>query len=223
MKEIWLSKGVSKEGIYEHPYGDRFLGEVTPIQFIDGVTLANTLGITNGTVITSSGIWLRFLTGEGKTLYVAKQPFRQAISWNQLNERGVVFGDQSIVINGLTYKARLLKGAADNPVNGVTGTYDAEFTWGSEWNRLFYPLVTNPMNTPTYPVSQEGIRYGSWADYSEIDLKISISSGRYCWCQETGGSNRVYRGGMGVPHFGLQAASSDGSALGWRPVLELVE
>lgn len=48
MNEMMLSIG-GGEGDYEHPYGDRFLGEVSVNRMITGNALASHLGLTAGT------------------------------------------------------------------------------------------------------------------------------------------------------------------------------
>lgn len=208
-------------------YGDVFLGEVSASTFITGDALASGIGLTAGTAQHSNEPWLKFLTGEGKTLYVAKKPFRYNLSWNHINTANAVYGDRTIEINGESFKVRLLKGAASDPtVSG--GGHDLEKTWGSEWNRLMYPLVPNPTNTPTHPISGEGIHYGEWGNYTEAQLNVGSSggNGRYSWCQETDAGNsgvRIVRGTVGLSYISLVGFSSVSTLYGWRPVLELID
>ncbi len=208
-------------------YGKRkthFLGEVAAADFITGNALASAIGLTAGTALNSNEPWLHFEI-DGKTLYVAKKIFRHTVSWNHINARGAVFGTATVVIQGKTYKVRLLKGANSDPTPAGAG-YDQEKTWGSEWNRLFYPLVPNTAQSaqiPTYPISGEGILFGGWANYTDAQLDIS---NRYMWCQETNvdsAGQRVLRGIYGLSYLSFNASSVANSNYGWRPVLELVE
>lgn len=203
-----------------------FLGEVSAGAFITGNALASAIGLTAGTAQHSDEPWLKFLDlVDGKTKYVAKKTFRHTISWDQINAVNAVYGDRSIEINGESFKVRLLKGASGDPVEGISG-YDTVSSHGSEWNRLFYPLVPNTANSnkiPTYPISGEGIRFGAWANYTDAELD---NSSRWTWCQETNASNtsqRVRRGNSGLSYFGLAGSSNAYSYYAWRPVLELVE
>lgn len=197
-----------------------FYGTVSSNDFITGDDLANSIGLTAGTAQNSTVNWLKFNL-DGKTLFVPEKTIRYNLSWNHIRDRGAVYGDTTVTIQGDTYKVRLLKGAATDPISGGNNTQDPEQSWGSEWNRLFYPLVPNPINTPTHPVSQEGIRYGEWTNYTEaqLDLGSSLDS----WCQESNGTSRVRRGGTGVSRFGFSSASTVSGFYGWRPCLELVQ
>lgn len=205
--------------------GDRFLGEVPVTALISGNALASAIGLTVGTAQFSNEPWLHFEL-DGQTLYVAKKPYRRSINWNALHAANVIYGGKTVVINGETYKVRLLKGSATDPHGGGVG-WDTPGSYGSEWNRLFYPLIPNPTNSPSKP-SGEGIVYGSWANYTEPDLVMvsTAGNGSFQWCQEVAATNaarRVLRGGGGVSGSGLVTASDVNAIYGWRPVLELVE
>lgn len=197
-------------------------GTVTANDFITGDVLANSIGLTAGTAQNSTVNWLKFNL-DGKTLFIPEKTFRRTITWDQIHACGAVFGDATVSIQGDTYKVRLLKGANTDPTT-TGGGHDLEKTWGSEWNRLFYPLVPNPTNTPTHPVSQEGIRYGAFANYTEDELNIGGrgGNGRYNWCQESSGSNRLTRGSSGLSYLFLTSSPGTLTAYGWRPCLELV-
>lgn len=200
-----------------------FFGEIPASEFITGDKLAEHFGFTAGTAQNSDVNWLKFAC-DGETLFVPKQTFRYNLSWDQINASNLVFGDRVIEVQGDLYQVRLLKGAASDPISGGLGLHDPEQSWSSEWNRLFYPLVPNPTSTPTHPISQEGIQYGEWADYTEADLLDNSTGGNgsRTWCQESGGTSRVWRGGFGVSYFSLSTSSVASSVFGWRPVLQLL-
>lgn len=220
MLEKMLALGQGKK---EDEVGEtRFYGEVTTEALIDGVSLATAIGLTAGTAQNTTEPWLAFEL-DGKLLLVAKKTLRHTISWDQIQAANAVYGSRSVDIHGSSYRIRLLKGAATDPISGGSGTHDPEQSWGSEWNRLFYPLVPNPVNTPTHPTSREGIRYGAWANYTETQLNIGSSggNGRITRCQELSGGTHVIRGNAGLSYLGYGASSYVSSAFGWRPVLEL--
>jgi len=58
---------------------------------------------------------------------VAKKPIRNSISWDAINTAKCVYGgsgDKTIVVDGLTYKVRLLKGGANkDPAGAYNGGY----------------------------------------------------------------------------------------------------
>lgn len=233
MFEMMLSGGEGKGGgigsggpevIIGVPKGD-FLGEVTAASFVTGPQLADAIGITQGTVIPDSG-WLKFTDSvDGLTKYISKKPLRSHISWDQIHSRGAVFGSKTVVINGDTYKVRLLSGANSNPATAASG-YDAPHTHGCEWNRLMYRISAKPFGTASNTLASEGIATGDWASYSEKDLVTyhTHGNGSYCWCQETGTTptTRVYRGNVGVSLSSQVTSSFVSSNFGWRVCLELV-
>lgn len=217
MKEILLGLGGDGD---ETPAGVEFLGEVPVSELITGNALASAIGLKAGTAQHSNEPWLHFEL-DGKTLYVAKKPYRYNLSWNQIHACGAVFGTSTVVINGLTYKVRLLTGADTDPTPAPSG-YDPAGTHSSEWNRLIYNVhngVHTSSGNPTPP--------GHWPLYSDRDLVVywSVGNGSWSWCQETRASNtnqRVQRGNSGVSNLGFAGASNPGTPYGWRPVLELV-
>ena len=206
-----------------------FLGEVATNNFINGLELASAIGLTGGTAQHTNEPWLHF-TLDGKTLYVAKKPYRHYVSWDHINAADAVFGSRTVTINGLVYKVRLLKSVATgNIYTGSNSSWDPEGAYKSEWNRLFYPIHSGEhidTGNPS-PVSGEGIQFGTLAKYTDADLAVhqTVSNESYSWCQETPSGNtvtRVLRGALGVSYLHGGTASLVHSAIGWRPVLELV-
>jgi len=201
--------------------GGWFYGEVPVSELITGNALASAIGLTAGTAQHSNEPWLHFEL-DGKTLYVAKKTYRFYISWNHIQAVNAVYGSRTIVINGKTYKVRLLKGSATDPYVGGNG-YDPVGAYGSEWNRLIYS-VHNGVHSRAGNVTPPG----TWPLYSDTDLLIdnTVGDGSFSWCQETSASDstlRVRRGSGGLTFLGLNRASEFSTYSGWRPVLELVE
>ena len=221
-----LSGGTNKPKV-----DSKFIREVPASEFITGAALASQIGLTAGTSQHSDAGWLHFEL-DGKTLYVAKKPYRHSVSWNQINAADAVFGTRTVVINGKTYKVRLLKSspASGTMYTGSSAVFDPVEAYGSEWNRLMYPIhstVHIDPDNPT-PVSGEGLHFGTLAQYTDTDLVVhnTTGNGSYSWCQESISSSstaRVIRGYSGVSRLVWGTASFDGSFIGWRPVLELVE
>lgn len=200
--------------------GVRFWGEVPTSGFINGSELASAIGLTVGTAQHTNEPWLHFEL-DGKTLYVAKKPYRHSVSWDHLDARRAALGTTTVVINGLTYKVRLLKGA-DASLTRITSGWNPAGTENSEWNRLIYS-VHNGVHTHSSNTTPPG----AWPLYSDIDLVVynTGGSGSYSWCQEANFNNRsqrVVRGGVGVSYFSFYAPYTTTSGIGWRPVLELV-
>lgn len=202
-----------------------FIREVPASEFITGAALASQIGLTAGVSLHSTAGWLHF-EDEGKTKYISKRPLRHTVSWDELNAVGAVFGTKTAIINGDTYKVRLLSGANTNPSTAVNGSFDHAGTHGCEWNRLLYHISAKPFTNGNNRLASEGIVVGDWASYSEADLVTSYipGNGSYNWCQETGteGTQRITRGSAGVSYLYQGDSSYAGSSYGWRPVLELV-
>ena len=226
MIEQLLTVSTSSEVVREV----KFLDEVATTDLINGEELADRIGLTAGTAQHSTEPWLHFILDDVE-LYIAKKPYRHSVNWDQINAVDAVFGDKTIVINGKTYKVRLLKSVAtDDTYTGSTGIYDPVEAYGSEWNRLMYPIHSGNHTSISNPssVSGERIRLGTLAQYADSDLLVhySGSNGSFSWCQETPSRNtgsRVCRGFHGVSYLNWRSASQVSSNNGWRPVLELVE
>lgn len=75
-------------------------GEINPkdIQYNDGYP-TNTIGkvLSKGNDTTTGGNWLKIYDArEGKTLYIAKKPLTNYVSWDMLYKAGVVYGQEFI-------------------------------------------------------------------------------------------------------------------------------
>lgn len=222
------------------PYNDDgliFYGEAQPISYED---LCTAVGFTEGDLTSNDDKWLHFNL-DGRELYVAMTPVRHGISWNQLYDAGLVFGqegpgihsgdvasksqDTTVTIDGKVYSVRLLSGAITNPANHVSSTAVPRpfLAIDSEWNRLFSP-ISNYVFTDQGPGPK-------LADYSNESLGMADqnANGSLSWTQNVAYiddnlvSDRIVRGGFTVADTAWKANSSADSNLGWRPVLELKE
>lgn len=222
-----------------------FFGEVSASELIAGDALATQCGISQGTGQNSTAGWLKF-AWQNKILFVAKKPIRNSISWDAINTAKCVYGnsgDKQIVIDGLTYKVRLLRGAdlkfnPKTPIKDQSGGgngYNGAICYNSEWNRLMLPIHQEaisknwayPDNVESdIPVWAHSLGNGTQSRYTDEDLltKSDYGSGSYSWCQEMAEStaSRVPRGYYGVSYSYSYTSSITNSLRGWRPCLEFV-
>ena len=225
------------------PPPSKFNGEIVSEAFVTAINLSNALGLATGQIMNNSTPWLMF-TYKGKELYVPKLPLRHSLGWQHIYAVGAVYGsddtgiypvtsaarvqNQRVNINGKTYKVRLLKGATTNPIaTDIPDGYDQEFTYGSEWNDLFYPISNDPS-----ALSYDGPRITN--PYSPSDLGFGNAEVLISACsitQEVGGGSSplaLTRGGFqgghanSVSHNRYSQVSSGAGGFGWRPCLELV-
>lgn len=200
-----------------------FFGEVTAAELITGDALASEVGISAGTSQNSTAGWLKFALDD-KILFVAKKPIRHTISWDNIDAADCVYGNKTVVIGGLTYKVRLMKGALTDPSLYDTADRGAI---GSEWNRLMLPIHVNAPSSWAYPDYVASPTKDWGIDYTDKDLLThnTYGDGSYSWCQEvrnTNASSRVGRGYLGVSYSITGTSSNASASYGWRPCLELV-
>ena len=217
-----------------------FYGEVASTDFITGDALATQIGLSAGISQYSNTEWLKF-NSDGKVVMIPKKPLRYNLSWEHIYQVGAVYGDDTVgsnpsggnrvqdtivTIDGFDYRVTLMKGAGADPTTDAVG-YDIENGYGSEWNRLFYPIHSGTHTNSSNPASHtdpNAAPFGTWASYSDSDLVITSGNGRYQWMQETPAttSQRVLRGNNGVTGFYRYTAANTATGTGWRPRLELV-
>ena len=200
-----------------------YYGRVLSADFISGDALAASIGLSTGISQYSTVDWLKFSI-DGKTFFSPMKPIRHSSTWNDINALGAVYGGKTIIINELTYKVRLWKGANIDPY--IESSADKS-SIGSEWNRLMYPIhIKAPSNwaQPAFvssPTKDWGI------DFTDQDLLTDriYGDGSSTLCQETqdAANYRKIRGGYnGVTNSEYDAPSTVYTGFGWRPVLELV-
>lgn len=189
-----------------------WFGEVSASDFITGPNLAKAVGM--GLPFPNPSDWLKFALN-GKVLYVAMKVLSIRISWAQLNNAGLVFGQKTVVVNNETYKVRLLKGCGP-VVNYYQYTgFDVAITHGSEWNRLMYHVAGKPFGSASDILTSEGIAEGDWAQYTKDQLETTTGS----ICQEADHANCYQRA---LSHLHYFPKTDLAYSSGWRPVLELV-
>lgn len=186
-------------------YYGKYQGIITPNELISmtGITQGGTKndGYNNPN---EDITWLKF-SHNYKTLFVADRTIHASVSWDHLNERGLVFG-KVVDIDGQKYLLRLLQGANVNPAS-VSGGEESN----DEWESLIVKFVP----------SQEDSNWGVIASAN------GGSGGANTLCQETLSSDIdscVSRGGLtNVTDFETTIEKSSNTfGRGYRPVLEVL-
>ena len=201
-----------------------FFGEVTTSDFITGDELARLIGLTAGTSQYSNEPWLKFAY-MGNIEFIAKKPFRNSISWNNLNAANLVFGNLAINIGGHTYKIRLPKGKTEGKQDD-SSVYIGTICHNSEWNNLMLPIHENAPNNWEMPQNVESPTENWGVNYSNNDLLTNSEKNRcWTWCQEFGNDKTTHllRGGYDVSFSHSNYSYLDYDDYGWRPVLEFVK
>lgn len=207
-----------------------FYGEVPSSELLDGVTLASRFNLTAGIPHNTNEPWLKFIL-DGTILYYAKKTFRYNLHWANLNAVGVVYGNNTTMVNSAVYKVRLPSTALVDPYTGVgvlsEDLFDSLPWYKSEWNRLMYHVSASPNRGS---MSSEGISVGDWAQYSDADLGVNIKlgNGTLSFIKETSTTYLNARGAFGVcgghnTYGGDAGKTHTNQHWGWRPVLELVQ
>jgi hypothetical protein len=180
-----------------------FKGVVAPEDLISAPDLATTVGLTTGSLgYDPNPGWLKFVNN-GKTVYIAKKPFRVSILWTTLNDLGVVFGTKTLAIGGKLYKVRLMTGSNTDPADLAAGEYDTLFS-----------RVTALYSGP-------GERWGELT-YDDVGWYGGTGTGELCLCQEQYGGGPLTRGYPGFGGMWYQVPTDTHPGYSWRPVLELI-
>lgn len=196
-------------------YPSNFLGEVNGYNLITFRELREAMGLTDGKPGEDVGVWLEF-DMDGRKTYVSKGFVTTAISWNNLNEKGLVFGDRILWIDGEGYVIRLIKGANTDPTTVARGYYQTQVRQ-SEWDALFLGLVRDSEYIPSELVNP-------FAPYAQEDIPGLNDKLFDTLCQETraGSTNQcLYRGYNDVT-FAAPDINKDRSESydAYRPLLE---
>lgn len=222
MDSALLMKAVKRGGSFE---GFEFIEELSSASTITYAALCTAVGLTTGTVGAGSG-WLSCKL-DGKELLVAKQLPRINLHWGNLYNLGLVYGVdgpgpnpfstpvnqlKTVVVNGSTYKVRLLKGSNSDPAPSESG-FDLVSSRQSEFSRIFYPIVIGD----TYITSYTGPKL---AEYTQAVLNMGYRQ----WCQETVSPWKIVRGLTSTARTDRSQAinGSDYTQFAWRPVLEKI-
>lgn len=252
MWELLMSAGLRK-GNYYYPdsgpgpknliAGDDqlgYFGETTAAQLFDNNGLCNELGgYYPGVAVTEENSWLKFYYKK-KVLWIAKRAVRSGVTWNELYENGLVYGEHG---NG--------KAPTTTPTDQFRQV--AKFDMGRQWSmkvRLPTLMDTDPSTAPgpttagdsewcqlIYRVAQGN--YGvtpKWAElptagFMVADRGVTTLHGWTMESQTGTPTNKAVAGyfssvqyrsfepGNATSRFNANFGSG---FFGWRPVLELV-
>jgi hypothetical protein len=169
--------------------------------------------------------WHKFID-QNKTLLICDRNLIRSVSWNHLNSAGFIFGKE-IELDGQLYKCRVLTGGSKNR-DGISNNSYAGGQLPNEWDRYVMNgadvgephFAYAPIPVPEdYPSTDIYNNQTAWARaHNQAWNWISMRS----WCQETSGSNRVYRGSPSARYWGMNTLTFVFANMGWRPVLELL-
>lgn len=173
-----------------------YFGRYTGI--VSGNGLASAVGISIGTsqiYLNNSIDWVKF-GYEGKIIFIARKPIRRALSWNDINNAGCVFGTKQVTFDGVTYKCRLMR-IMENDNSDKTGRE--------------YPFM-NKIKTTWDNLTDEEMHFNRTGD-----------TGGHVYAQETPVENSSkcwkFTSDNG---WGTAEKNDRGAWFGWRPVLEVV-
>lgn len=246
-----LQKGDKKAGLYSFVLPQEFgLIEGNPEnqQEMTASNLALACGLAAGTPINENTTWAKF-SSMGEVIFVSVKPLRSSVSYIDIYEAGLVYGDgtdgrvvpvdSSGVSVGATkqdkvvkigehrYAVRLLRGAASDPLDSYSNADRGLVGEMSEWNNLILPLHEKArLQDWAYP-AHAGTTEDWGIGLSDEDLVThsSAGAGSYTWCIEQSDvttTARVVRGYYGASygyHIGAWGAYS---AYAWRPALVLL-
>ncbi|MCY1280961.1 hypothetical protein D9M68_18740 [compost metagenome] len=182
-----------------------FFGEVTQEELISYVELRNVsdTGLLGNYIANDQATWLKF-TVDGKVLFVSKSPIINSVSWNELDNSGVIDGSFELYAADHKFKLKLLTGLQENA---------SSLTAGGEWDSTILNVLAAPYGT------------AEWWNYTVADLGFGTGAGVYSYCLEQSPGNITYavgRGGSTGNVITQVIKTSGGSSWGWRPVLEWV-
>ncbi len=192
-----------------------FFGEVPANELVNSTQLSSELNLT-GTRVNTNEPWLKFVKDE-TILFIAKKPLVTNISYDSLNESGVVYGERVINVFNYHFITRLLTGIDSGFMSDPTLGEDTLITHQSEWNELLY-LVSKA--NASYPkTSQED---DNLAEYT--DAELSVGGGKEQWVQNSWVLNEnqaVTRGKNAITTISVNDKNLSSSNIGYRPCLQL--
>lgn len=206
-----------------------WFGEVKASEFITGDGLAKLIGLTAGTGQCSNEPWLKFAY-ENDVYFMAKEPFRHSISWDNINAVKAVYGDLTKEIKGKKYAIMLPRGTGKDvqpDPKKITSEYKGAVNHSSMWNQLMLPIHQKAPSNWDYEDNVKSTTENWNVGYTDVDLITHYNNGNgsHNWCQETVANNssyRLYRGGYGVSFSNFNKTDAATSDFGWRPVLKLI-
>lgn len=176
-----------------------YFGMVNSGVFICGESLSEVVGFTKGELLQYDTQWAVFYY-HGDITITPLKPIRYNVSWDDINELGLVNGGKSIKINDKSYGIYL-----------HTGDISTTNTWIELLSRLHKSSDITPR----------------WGDLNDKDLNVNWNICEYgstTWCQEISSDAPSYRVNCGFNRLafsGKSTSSSVSAFLAWRPLLIL--
>lgn len=202
----------------------KFLDILPDPGLITGAALADMVGLTEGEERTFMNAWVHLKDGDTE-LYLSLKPLRSGVSWETLNDLGLIDGTRTVKIDDDVYKVRVPSGVTRKPTM-MSGAYNPTSTHDSEWNRLIYPLHWDVhIDTKNDGIKRMGrVIDDDFKGVTDSDLGVhfSITPGSRSWCQERFGNLAIQRGMFGVSYLTKDKVNRRGEDNGWRPILEKV-
>lgn len=238
-KVLELLKDVNLPGVnienfkYDSDRDTGYFGGLSSADFISYERLSTKVKFIKGSVMPDKG-WLVFYY-RGEIVYIPQHPIRYAISWDDLESAGLVFG-KDIKIGKQTYNISLPTGAKANPVDDIkwqNANVDEELGldvgYGSIWNELIYRVHKDiPGVTDLGENCSGGPQYGeNWDELTDEELNVNWNKcyvGTATWCQETSSYDsvvRVRRGHIRLAYSNRGTSSTSNVHLGWRAMLKV--
>ncbi len=134
--------------------------------------------------------------------------------------------NKTVTIGGLTYAARLFRGASNDPTNSYGDDDRDAIGPDNEWNAIILPLHEHAkLQNWIYPAYAGTVEdWGVYLTDKDLVTRYNYGSGSYTWCQDVQDLTswrRVYRGHNGASYLYSHYSWFVTSYGGFRPVLEL--
>lgn len=242
MYELLLSSGISKDQTYFPNSGPGnkvlragnsdlgYFGEVTQAELFAPWEVEAAGNLFAGVIADTNAVWLKFFFNK-KVLFVAKTPTRTTVSWNDLYDAGLVYGDRTTgTYPGATPKVQyiqmpkqegqrrwVLKPRLIRALNQDPGTVAnppvAQYN-NSEWTQLMgrvYTLANNPVTE-------------KWADFTLAQLGAGNALNSWAMETVTPVSSAVLAGSGATmsTRTGTAKTTAGLNTTHYRPVLELI-
>lgn len=193
---------------------------LTMRDFITEVDLCDYVGFNRDRVIERRNKWICVKYNDVELRFPQK-PILSNVSWVDLDNRGLVYGERILVLEGVSYNIRLFEGLTPGPVTPES-LLSLRGTCGSEWNTLLYPFYK-----PSEDQYILGDDLGSLAQFTDLDLltHIDICTASRSWVQESRNSDSnlgTLRGGWGLDYVSQAPKSTADATMVWRPILERI-
>lgn len=183
--------------------------------------------------------WLIY-NDNGIEKLIPRKPLKHSVSWDDLDEKGLIYGQKELTINNKRYKVRLMRAFDDTTKDyGAYPDKLEKYAKGSEWNRLMLPILKDGRyDSKTEKFVEKGMpvlaNYSLGSDFGGNGTYNGRKwgfFGIYKWTQDKITKNNVkYRVIRGDSMYEGTAASvysskpsRNNEKYGWQPVLEEVK